>query len=173
MTPSNSGSVRGWMVEVKTPPPSAPARFHPHTRTKISMATPDDSYMATLLADMHKREEERIEAAKTTLKRTIIPRLKKHGVATVESRYSGYGDSGCIETVEYFDAKKQLMTVPESRSKKAPRIEDVLHDFLPSGFENNDGGQGEITIDLENATVTINHQENYVEHEDSTMEYTL
>jgi hypothetical protein len=137
------------------------------------MATPDDTYMATLLADMQKREEERIEAAKTTLKRDIIPRLKKQGVATVECRYSGYGDSGCIETVEYFDAKNQLMTVPESRSKKAPRIDDVLNDFLPDGFEINDGGQGEIKIDVEAGTVTLNHQENFVQHTDSTMEYTL
>jgi hypothetical protein len=137
------------------------------------MATPDDTYMATLLADMQKREEERIEAAKTTLKRTIIPRLKKHGVATVESRYSGYGDSGCIETIEYFDAQNKFMTVPESRSKKTRPIDDVLNDFLPDGFEINDGGQGEIKIDVEAGTVTIEHQENYVQHTDSTQEYTL
>jgi hypothetical protein len=137
------------------------------------MATPDDTYMATLLANMKRHEEERIEAAKAELKRHIIPRLKKLGVATVECRYSGYGDSGSIETVEYFDAKNQLVTVPESRSKKTRPIEDVLNDFLPTGFENNDGGQGEITIDLEDGTVTINHQENYIEHDDSTMEYTL
>ncbi len=161
------------MVEVKTSPPSTTTHFHPHTRTKISMATPDDSYMATLLADMHRHEQERIEAAKATLKRTIIPRLKKHGVATVESRYSGYGDSGCIETVEYFDAKNQLMTVPESRSAKARSLDDVLHDFLPAGFEVNDGGQGEIRIDVQAGTVTINHQENYVQTNDSCEEYTL
>ncbi len=137
------------------------------------MATPDESYMATLLADMHKREEERIEAAKTTLKRTIIPRLKKQGVATVESRYSGYGDSGCIETVEYFDAQNKLMTLPESRSKKTRSLDDVLHDFLPAGFEVNDGGQGEITIDVQAGTITIEHQENYVQHNDSTQEYVL
>jgi hypothetical protein len=137
------------------------------------MATPDDTYMATLLADMQKREDERIEAAKATLKRDIIPRLKKRGVAVVEARYSGHGDSGCVETVEYFDAKKQLVTVQDSRSPKARKIEDVLEEFLPSGFENNDGGQGEITIDIEAGTVTIEHQENFVEHEDSTMEYTL
>ncbi len=137
------------------------------------MATPDDSYMATLLADMHRHEQERIEAAKATLKRTIIPRLKKQGVATVESRYSGYGDSGCIETVEHFDAQNKLMTVPEPRSAKARSLNDVLHDFLPAGFEVNDGGQGEITIDVGAGTITIEHQENYVQHHDSTQEYAL
>jgi hypothetical protein len=137
------------------------------------MATPDDTYMATLLADMQKREEERIEAAKTTLKRDIIPRLKKRGVVVVEARYSGYGDSGCVETVEYFDAKNKPVTVHDSRSPKARKIEDVLNDFLPDGFEINDGGQGEIKIDVEAGTITIEHQENFVEHHDSTLEYTL
>jgi hypothetical protein len=65
------------------------------------------------------------------------------------------------------------VTLPEPRFKKVRPIEGVLHDFLPAGFENNDGGQGEITIDLEDGTVTINHQENYIEHDDSTVEYTL
>jgi hypothetical protein len=65
------------------------------------------------------------------------------------------------------------MTVPESRSKKTRPIDDVLNDFLPDGFEINDGGQGEIKIDVEAGTVTINHQENFVQHTDSTLEYTL
>jgi hypothetical protein len=137
------------------------------------MATTDDNSFAAIVADMQKREEERIEAAKTTLKRDIIPRLKKLGVATVECRYSGYGDSGSVETVEYFDADHKPVTVRESRSKKTRPIEYVLDDFLPSGFENNDGGQGDITIDIEAGTVTIEHQQNYTEHDDSTMEYTL
>jgi hypothetical protein len=154
------------------------AILHPHALSppqprSLYMATPDDSYMATLLANMQRHEEERIEAAKTELKRHIIPRLRKRGVVLVEARYSGYGDSGCVETVEYFDAQNKLVTVPESRSKKARQIEDVLNDFLPTGFEVNDGGQGEIKIDVEAGAVTIEHQENFVQHTDSTMEYTL
>jgi hypothetical protein len=137
------------------------------------MATPDDAYMATLLADMQKREDERIKEAKASLKCTIIPRLKKLGVALVQSRYSGYGDSGCIETVEYFDAKNQLMNVRDSRSPKARKIDDVLHDFLPDGFEINDGGQGEMTIDVEAGTVTIDHQENFIQHNESVLEFAL
>ncbi len=137
------------------------------------MATPDDDYMATLLAECQKREDDRIDAAKNTLRSQIIPRLKRRGVATVRAYYSGYGDSGCIETVDYFDANNQPVKVPKPRSTTVPAIDDVLNDFLPGGFENNDGGQGEITIDVQAGTVTLEHQENFVEHHDSTMEYAL
>ncbi len=137
------------------------------------MATPEDEYMATLLAECQKQEDDRINAAKNTLRANIIPRLKRRGVATVRAYYSGYGDSGCIETVDYFDAKNQPVKVSKPRSTTVPVIEDVLNDFLPSGFEINDGGQGEITIDVQAGTVTLEHQENYVQHHDSTLEYTL
>ncbi len=137
------------------------------------MATPDDDYMATLLADIEKRQEARIENAKAKLRKEVIPKLKKRGVAAVQARYSGYGDSGCIETVEYLDAKNKPVTIRKGRSGIDSSIEDTLDGFLPSGFEINDGGQGEITIDVQAGTVTIEHQENFVEHHDSTMEFTL
>jgi len=137
------------------------------------MATPDDTYMATLLADVKKRDDERIEAAKAEFRDEIIPRLKKRGVATVQAHYSGYGDSGCIETVEYLDANNKPVTMRKARSGVGASIDDVLDDFLPSGFEIDDGGQGDITIDVQAGTVTIEHQENFVEHRDTSMEFSL
>lgn len=137
------------------------------------MATPDDNYMATLLAECQKRDDERIEAAKATLRKEVIPKLKKQGVTTVHAHYSGYGDSGCIETVDYLDAGKKPIAILKGQTKIDAVIQDALYGFLPSGFEIDDGGQGDITIDIQAGTVTLEHQENYVRHNDTTLEYML
>ncbi len=141
------------------------------------MATTDDDFMATILADIEKREEARIESAKTRLKDEIIPRLKKRGVATVRAYYSGYGDEGIIETVEFFDAADKPVAMRKSRSARLPPLDQTLCriflDFLPSGFENNDGGQGDITIEVQAGTVMVEHQQNYVEHSHSDREFVL
>jgi hypothetical protein len=53
------------------------------------------------------------------------------------------------------------------------QLENVLYQFLPAGFEINDGGQGTLTIDTQTAKVTLAHQENYTETRDSTREFDL
>lgn len=52
-------------------------------------------------------------------------------------------------------------------------LENCVYEFLPAGFEINDGGQGTVTIDTRTAKVTIQHQENYTASNDSTREFDL
>jgi hypothetical protein len=137
------------------------------------MATTEDDYLGRLLAQYREHEQTRLEAAKTTLKSTIIPRLRQWGVAKVKAEYSGYGDSGCINHIAYLDAHDQPVNMDLVRSASDPEIERVLYEFLPSGFEINDGGQGDVTIDVAVGTVKLEHQENVTETKDSTQEFTL
>jgi len=53
------------------------------------------------------------------------------------------------------------------------RLETCLYEFLPAGFEINDGGQGTLTIDTQTAKVTIQHQKNVTETRDRSREFTL
>ncbi len=133
---------------------------------------PDPS-VQELLAGYFQAEEARLEAAKRKLKQEIIPRLKQWGVAKVKCEYSGYGDSGAIDHIAYLDAHDQPVNMDLVRSASDPEIENVLYEFLPAGFEINDGGQGDVTIDVAAGTVTLEHQENYTETNDSTREFTL
>ena len=137
------------------------------------MATTEDDYLGRLLAQYREHEQARLEAAKATLKSTIILRLKQWGVAKVKAEYSGYGDSGCINHIAYLDAHDQPMNMDMVRSASDPEIERVLYEFLPSGFEINDGGQGDVSIDVAAGTVKLDHQENFTDTRDSTQEFTL
>jgi hypothetical protein len=125
------------------------------------------------MAQYRQQEVARLDTAKARLKTEIIPRLKQWGVSKVKAEYSGYGDSGCIDGITYRDAHDQPVNMDMVRSASDPEIERVLYEFLPSGFEINDGGQGDVTIDVEAGTVKLDHQENFTDTRDSTQEFTL
>ena len=137
------------------------------------MAPTDHEYLEQFMAQYRQQEVARLDTAKAKLKTEIIPRLKQWGVSKVRAEYSGYGDSGCIDGIMYLDARDQPVNMALVLSASDPAIEDVLYEFLPSGFEINDGSQGTLTIDVAAGTVTLEHQENYTETNDSTREFTL
>jgi hypothetical protein len=126
-----------------------------------------------LLAHFHQTEQGRMDDAKKRLRGEIIPRLMQHRVANIEAAYSGYGDSGAIDGVQYRDAAGQRVDRTTLPPEVIEQLETCIYEFLPSGFEINDGGQGTVLIDTRTAKVTIRHQENYTETQDSTREFDL
>ena len=107
------------------------------------------------------------------LRQEVFPRLKRLGVAKIKVEYSGFGNTRAINYVEYFDAESQPVDVSSGWSACSPIIEHVVQEFLPENFEIGQGGQGDVTIDLADQTLTIEHEENYVAVRESTQRYTL
>ena len=137
------------------------------------MAPTDHEYLEQFMAQYRQQELARLDTAKDRLETEIIPRLKQWGVSKVRAEYSGYGDSGCIDGITYLDAHDQPVNMEMVRSASDPDIENVLYEFLPAGFEINDGSQGTLTINVTADTVTIEYGENYTETRNSTQEFTL
>ena len=126
-----------------------------------------------LLAHYHQSEQARLERAKAKLRAEVLPALRNHRVANIEAAYSGYGDSGAIDGVQYRDVAGQRVDRASLPKDVIEQLENCVYEFLPSGFEIKDGGQGTLTIDTQTAKVTIQHQENYTETRDSTREFDL
>jgi hypothetical protein len=126
-----------------------------------------------ILAHYHQSEQARLEQAKAKLRTEILPALVQHRVANVEAAYSGYGDSGAIDGLQYRDAAGQRVDRETIPATLVEELETCIYEFLPAGFEINDGGQGTLTLDVLTGKVTLAHQENYTESRDSTQEYTL
>lgn len=118
-------------------------------------------------------QQAHVDRAKTLLRNNIIPQLIQHAVANVEVAYSGYGDSGAIEEIQFRDADGQRVVREQIPTTLVDELENCVYSFLPAGFEINDGGQGTLTIDTRTAKVVIQHQENYTETRDSTQEISL
>jgi hypothetical protein len=134
--------------------------------------TPEDEFQ-DIMARFLQTEQARLNEAKSRLRTQIIPRLAQHGVANIEAAYSGYGDSGAIDGLQFRDAAGQRVDRASLPGDVIEQLETCIYEFLPAGFEINDGGQGTVLIDTQTAKVTLNHQENVTETRDSTREFTL
>lgn len=92
---------------------------------------------------------------------TALAAIYESGAREVLVYYSGYGDSGYIDSVRYGDTSLGLA------SSEFQEIADWVEEHLPGGWEIDDGGQGEAKItlsggtELESASLTIHHEENY------------
>ena len=126
-----------------------------------------------LLAHYHQSEQARLDRAKSKLRTEILPALAQHRVANIEAAYSGYGDSGAIDGTQFRDPAGQRVDRATISSPVLEQLENAIYEFLPAGFEINDGSQGTLTLDVQTAKVTIQHQENYTETRDSTREFDL
>lgn len=138
--------------------------------------------------EMERKQREHVRETKAAL----MPVLRDLNIKYVLVHYTGYGDSGQIEEVccygerdtapeDYWDDKGKIdtpdvvVTLPTETGKK---LKDVLEEFgwqaaysSNPGFENNEGGQGDVVIDVMEDTVTIEHDTNILTVEHSTSEF--
>jgi hypothetical protein len=109
------------------------------------------------------------EKAKDTF-RELAPKLFLNCVAKVHVEYDGEGDSGDIQHIAYIDINDN--DVPHALSEDdEERLKSAIWPFVPSGFENNEGGFGNIYIDLKNNSVLCEHSERIIETNDSSKEF--
>ena len=72
--------------------------------------------MTQVMTDYHERQAERALQAQTEtehLKQAVIGLLGAAGIARVEVRFDGCGDSGAVEKCECFDADMNTVPCPE------------------------------------------------------------
>ena len=136
------------------------------------MTTPDPS-VEQMIAEMQRAEERERRETTDRLRDQILPQFRRLGVANIEVAYSGYGDSGAIDGVQYrgpTGIRVDRATIPE---KLIEDLESCVYELLPAGFEIGEGAQGTLTIDVQLANVTLQHQENCTDSHDSTREFPL
>ena len=126
-----------------------------------------------LLAHFHQTEQARLDEAKSRLRTDLLPVFVQHRVASIEAAYSGYGDSGAIDGLQFRDAAGQRVDRASVPQDVFEQLENCVYEFLPAGFEIDDGSQGTLTLDVATGRVSIQHQENYTESRDSTREFDL
>ena len=124
--------------------------------------------------------------------------LSGHAVTEVVASYDGSGDSGNLDIMfriappprqavgprqidaqitnvwrnsrEFFGTP-QVETDPLITKEKIEEFEDALYEMLPGGWEINDGSYGEITVDMNDFKVRIEHNERITDVHSSSAEY--
>ena len=105
----------------------------------------------------------RREAALRTFAREVVPGLAAAGVRRVDIEYSGYGDSGAIDCITaYGDGDEEIVAISQSARSD---IEELAYELLPGGFENNEGGEGTLKLDLVKGAYHLHHGQRVVETE--------
>lgn len=112
-------------------------------------------FCAQMLEPQRRAAEQRIET-----RAALLSELSALGVTGIEVQYEGYGDSGNVEDVV---VAPHTITLAEDLRR---RVEDFGWDFayaLSPGFENNEGGYGELTWALEADKIDVSHSNRYIE----------
>ena len=98
------------------------------------------------------------------LLRPICAALLQLGVQSVELEYTGWGDEGAIESTTY---SPETVEVPKELDEI---VESWTYAILPGGWEDNEGGQGSVLIDVSNSTARIDHEHNVIDTESEIYE---
>ena len=114
-------------------------------------------FYAQMLESQRRAAEQRVET-----RAALLTNLRALGVTSIEVQYEGYGDSGNVEDVV---VTPDTITLAEELRR---RVEDFGWDFayaLSPGFENNEGGYGELTWAIEADQIDVSHSNRYIETE--------
>ena len=126
-----------------------------------------------IFAHYNQSSAAQLQTVKHTLRTVILPALVASGVANIQAAFSGYGDSGAIDGLQYRDKSGLRVERDKIPAALKEQLENVLYEFLPAGFEINDGSQGTLTLDISASRITLTHQENDTGSHDSTREFNL
>ena len=112
-----------------------------------------------------------MEITKSQIK-AISHHLLDKGIYKVQIDFSGAGDSGDIDEVEFFDTQDNAMSDIEISQKLLNRIEDFFYDEINNkvnevgDWVNNEGGYGSLYYFPETKTVKVDYYQRTVEDYD-------
>ncbi len=138
------------------------------SRRKKPPATIDE-----LLADIeHRADEHRLTIA-NHLRSELVPRLGTLGVQRVHADYSGHGGSGAIDVLGFTDQSGTPIDIGQRDPAIVHELRRALQEFLPDGFADNEGGQGDLYLDIAAGILRLEHQENFIDTRSSSREWRI
>ena len=133
----------------------------------------EDAEMVDFIKTWTEQHEARMKAKFAKLKTEVVPPLRSLGVAIATLDYDGYGDSSSDETLTLADADgKRISTSGLAALGLAVEGEmiDLMSAVVPDGYENNEGGFGQVILDVAAGTIRNEHSQRveqieYIEEE--------
>lgn len=149
------------------------------SNTDATQAEASASAMSNFMACIAEMQRER-ELENRANRDKLLALLRATGVETVSAHYDAYGDSGNIEEVvllpeppkpepievELEPDRPQEDGDPRLTKADASKLDDFLWStvyVLHPGFENNEGGYGDISWDVTADSISIEHNERFVD----------
>jgi hypothetical protein len=137
-----------------------------HAAAYVSFLSMKGPLMSTW-DDIHGRfEAEKADAIRAMLDHCDA--LAELGVARLIVSYEGTGDSGETQNAVAFNAQDQEVVLPNALAEELAALADNL---IPYGYEIDDGGQGNIMLNVAARQIQHEHSDFYVESETTTTTY--
>jgi len=131
----------------------------------------DENELAFLMKTFAvEREQRRIERF-SKLREKFVPDLRKRNVASVVLDYDGSGDSTSDYTLVFLNSGGTQINMGTYSDEN--ELVDLLFCAVPEGYENNEGGYGQVILDVNAGTVRNEHSQRYTESTYSEQEYPL
>lgn len=136
-------------------------------RTVASYLQPTQ-WMGTYTLDLIRQQE--AESTSEHTRDRLIKSLRDWGMTSASATYSGSGDSGSIDAITAYNGETAVALTAEQTELIDALVWSALEATHP-GFEINDGGDGEVTIDVATGTVVIGHNHTLIqsEYEETTL----
>lgn len=96
------------------------------------------------------RQQEKLKSASL-----VARELKAINIESITFSYDGCGDSGAIENTYW---QPDGIEISHELKKKIEALEELVYELLPSGWEINEGSAGDVSFDLINGEISINHK---------------
>jgi hypothetical protein len=148
-----------------------------------------EAVMADFAVRQAERQAQVVEEIQQ-LKTVILPRLQEAGIARVEIRFDGSGDSGAVEECACLDAAGAAIACPDvtlmegeagnsdgDGSAKLHSLGQALEQLTylalerhHPGWEINDGACGELVIDVAEATFVLDCSLRFIATDDHSTE---
>jgi hypothetical protein len=115
------------------------------------------------LAKIKKEENAKKKKALNELK-DIGVELYAKGITKFECEYNGEGDSGDID-YHFYEKNKAFGAHDKNDipAATADKLLEICWIFVPSGFENNEGGYGSVSINFKDKTISLSHNDRIVD----------
>lgn len=126
-----------------------------------------------------------LSSARPNLIPHVLRHMREHGIVKIEVSYEGYGDSGDIENIDFYDASGKALddfTVPNPYFGR-DELENEQVDFTEllqelvwtwlehahGGWEINEGSTGHYTLTLDENVLTVanTHDSRYTSYDRS------
>ena len=107
------------------------------------------------------------KAALMDTRDALLADLRALGVTEILGRYDGYGDSG---NSEYVGCSPSTVEIDNALIQKIQDFIWVMAYDQSPGFENNEGGEGELIWNIETDKIAIEHASFYTERDEHCWE---
>ena len=116
---------------------------------------------------------EALEPGQAAAKATILAECDKlvaAGVRFVAVHFDGYGDEGTTEDVKCYDSDWYATDEHEPVKYDASYLQEHFEALVPFGYENDCGGFGDVVLNVNARTLTVERNDRFEDYTTSTYE---